>query len=58
MAEINIKAPPQLSKSQSYESWKKELQIWQAFTSLSAAKQGPALFLTLNGKAKSRGNKL
>ena len=48
----NFKAPPSLKKSSSYESWQKELQIWQAFTNLPVKKQGPAIFLTLEGKAK------
>ena len=48
----NYKAPPLLSKSTSYESWLKEIEIWQAFTDLSAEKQGPAIFLTLEGKAR------
>ena len=52
MASENIKAPPKLSKSSTYESWQKELQIWQAFTTLDKKKQGPAIFLTLSGKAK------
>ena len=52
MASHNIKAPPLLSKSVNYESWLKELEIWQLFTNEPALKQGPALFLTLEGKAK------
>ena len=48
----NFKAPTSLKKSSSYESWQKELQIWEAFTNLPVKKQGPAIFLTLEGKAK------
>ena len=48
----NIKAPPSLSKSSSYESWLKEVAIWQAFTSLEDTKQGPAIFLSLEGRAR------
>jgi hypothetical protein len=32
--------------------YKKELEIWKAFTSLEKKKQGPALYLSLRGKAK------
>ena len=48
----NIKAPPSLTKSSSYESWLKEIEIWQMFTDLAGVKQGPAIFLTLEGRAK------
>ena len=49
---VNIKAPPSLSKCISYEAWLKEIEIWQAFTDLAKAKQGPAIFLTLEGRAR------
>ena len=29
-----------------YENWKREIEIWQAFTDLAPKKQGPAIFLT------------
>ena len=48
----NIKAPPSLSKCSSYEAWLKEIQIWQAFTDLADVKQGPAIFLTLEGRSR------
>ena len=48
----NIKAPPSLSKSSSYISWLKEIEIWQTFTDLEATKQGPAIFLSLEGRAR------
>ena len=48
----NIKAPPSLSKSASYDTWLKELEIWQAFTDLDNKKQGPAVFLSLEGRAR------
>ena len=50
MASYNIKAPPTLSKSL-YELWRKELQISHLCTNVEKNKQGPALFLTLEGKA-------
>ena len=52
MASSHYKAPPSLFKSSCYDSWLKEIKIWQSFTDLTAAKQGPALFLTLDGKAR------
>ena len=48
----NIKTPPSLSKCTSYETWLKEIQIWQTFTDLEPKKQGPAIFLTLEGQAR------
>lgn len=35
-----------------YVDWKKEVEIWCAFTDLNAQKQGGALFLSLKGKAR------
>ena len=56
VAEENVvqhdKAPPLLSFYKSYTDWKKLLQIWTGFTSLEKKKQGPALVLTLDGKAQ------
>ena len=48
----NIKAPPSLSSCSSYEVWLKELKIWQIFTDLAKSKQGPAIFLTLEGRSR------
>ena len=48
----NFKAPPALSKCSSYETWLKEIKIWQKFTDLKPDKQGPAIFLTLEGRAR------
>ena len=48
----NFKAPPLLSKASSYEVWLKEIQIWEAFTDLKKVKRGPAIFLTLEDKAR------
>ena len=52
MASRDFKAPPLLSRCSSYECWLKEIEIWQAFTTLTASKQGPAIFLTLEGRAR------
>ena len=34
------------------DSWLKEIKIWQNFTDIEKKKQGSAIFLTLEGKAK------
>ena len=52
MAPTNYKAPPSLTSSTCYEEWLKAIEIWQAFTGLTDEKQGPAIFLTLEGKAR------
>ena len=48
----NFKSSPALNENSVHEQWKKEIALWQAFTDLSAEKQGPAIFLTLSGKAR------
>ena len=48
----NYKAPPTLTKGTSYETWKKEVKIWEIFTSLDKKKQAPAILLTLNGQSR------
>ena len=47
----NIKNPPLLSASPSFEQWEKAMKYWQAVTDLPKAKQGPAVTLSLSGKA-------
>ena len=47
----NYKSPPEMRDGLSYSDWKKELDIWCAFTDLDKKRQGGALFLTLSGKA-------
>ena len=48
----NIKSPPLLEKSPSYETWEKSLKLWQLVTDLKATQQGPAIALSLTGKAR------
>lgn len=48
----DYKSPPILSKDCNYNTWKKELKIWEAFTSLPEGKRAPAVFMTLTGEAK------
>ena len=47
----DYKAPPALTKDITYATWKKEISIWQLFTSLERKKQGPAIFLSLSSQA-------
>ena len=47
----NIRNPPLLEASPSFEQWEKSLQYWQAITDLAKSKQGPAVTLSLTGKA-------
>ena len=44
--------PPEYHKGLSWVDYKKEIKIWQALTTLAAEKQGPALYLSLKGKAR------
>ena len=52
MAQANKKMPPVLQDDTCYQSWTRDLKIWKMFTDLPAAKQGPAVYLSLTGKAK------
>ena len=52
MASQSFKAPPALSKRHTYDMWLKEIKIWECFTDLPKRKQAPAIFLTLEGKAR------
>ena len=46
------KNSPALKDGDSYEKWLKESAIWQLYTDLDKKKQGPALMLSLTGKAR------
>ena len=48
----NYKNPPLMSDGLTYEDWKTELQIWANVTDLDKKKQGSAVFLSLQGKAR------
>ena len=55
MASANPKnsQPPKFDEDvDSWDDYKKEIQMWQACTSLDARKQGPAFYLMLKGKPK------
>lgn len=44
--------PPVFDEKKSWVDYKKEIKIWQALTDLPAKKQGPSLYLSLQGKAR------
>ena len=47
-----LKTPPLLENEEHYSEWRCDLQIWLLFTDLSVAKQGPAVYLSLSGRAR------
>ena len=47
MASADSKAPPALKKDTIYTNWRKEIEIWSAFTSLKPEQKGPAIFFRL-----------
>ena len=50
----NIKSPPVFNPDEGdvYENWKSDVAIWQLFTKEEAKRQGPAVYLSLKGKAR------
>ena len=48
----NGKAPPTLGKYFLYVNWKKEIKIWEAFTSIPEEKHAPAIFMTLTRETR------
>ena len=49
---FNTKCPPLFGKDVVYETWKKDIKIWQELTDLDKKKQALAIHLTLSGKAR------
>ena len=49
---VNYKNPPQFEDSMEYEMWKKEGALWKTCCKLEKKEQGPALALSLQGKAR------
>ena len=47
-----LKNPPVLTDDVEYSNWKADLTIWGLYTSLEKKKRGPALYLSLQGKAR------
>ena len=52
MAASNMKTPPALESEEQYLEWVNDLKIWQLLTDLPKAKQGPAVYLSLTGRAR------
>ena len=48
----SIRNPPILVDGKQYEIWKKEVDLWQLCCKLEKKEQGPALALSLTGKAR------
>ena len=48
----NNNSPPLLSTSKSHTDWLKLIDIWINFTNLEPEKQGPVIFLSLEGEAQ------
>ena len=46
----NVRNPPILDKSSSYENWEKALDLWCLVTELPAGKRGPVVALSLSGE--------
>lgn len=46
------KAPPALNEKISYTNWKKEIEIWDKYTTLKPEQKGPAIFFQLEGEAR------
>ena len=53
MASIRrIYSPPSLNSGADFETWVHEVEIWQCVTDLEVKKQGPAIYLALEGPAR------
>ena len=50
----NIKPPPIFNPDEDddYCAWKNDVEVWQAFTKEEAKRQGPAVYLSLKGRAR------
>ena len=54
---FNMKAPPVLDDD-SYETWKRDIEIWSKFTDVKPEKQGLGVYLTLSGRAHSAASEI
>ena len=48
----DFKASSTPGKDSLYVNWKKEIKIWEAFTSVPEEKHAPAIFMTLTGETR------
>ena len=53
MASKNDKsyAPPTFHSGDEFDNWLREIELWQCITDLDIKKQGPAIYLSLEGQA-------
>ena len=58
MATASNKTPPLFNKSKSYSDWVRLVKLWTKFTDLKPTRQGPALVMSLEGKALDTISKL
>ena len=47
-----FEVPPELNNDSNYTDWKYDVSVWKMLTKLEKEKQGPALYLSLKGKAR------
>ena len=47
-----IKAPPVFNEKEDYLNGKNDLEVWKLFTDTGKKKMGPAVYLTLTGRAR------
>ena len=52
------KCPPVFEENSDYDTWKKDIELWEAFTDLPADKCGIAVHLSLKGRARSASSEL
>ena len=52
MATGQLKAPPVFKEDGDYMSWKNDIEVWEMFTDIEQKKRGPAVYLSLTGKAR------
>ena len=48
----SLKTPPALTKDSVYSDWVQDVEMWESFTDVAQAKRGPAVYLSLKGKAR------
>lgn len=51
MVTAKNKIAPNLSKAKSYSDWIRLVRLWEKLTKQDPTRQGPALLMTLEGKA-------
>ena len=52
MVSARIYSPPSLNSGADFETWVHELEIWQCVIDLEVKKQGPVIYLALDGPAR------